>query len=128
YSGSEEGDVAQYYLGGKALDAGKVDDARKKFQDVADHANSNYASLAKLSLAQLDLAENRAPEAENLAKDLAEHPTDLVSKTQANFLHAQILAMSSKPEEARKIYQQIAQEKSDASQLAVTAMAELPQK
>lgn len=128
YGGTEEGYVAEYYLGAKALDAGKVDDARKKFQDVADHANANYASLAKLSLAQLDFAENRLPEAEKLVKDLADHPTDLVSKTQANFLHAQILAMSAKPEEARKIYQQIAQEKSDVSPLAVTAMSELPQK
>jgi predicted negative regulator of RcsB-dependent stress response len=127
YSGSEEGYVAQYYLGAQALAAGKVDDARKKFQDVADHADANYASLAKLSLAQLDFAENRMPEAENLVKDLADHPTDLVSKTQANFLHAQILTQS-KPEEARKIYQQIATEKSDVSQLAVTAMNDLPQK
>jgi len=128
YSGTEEGYIAEYYLGTKALDAGKVDDARKKFQDVADHADANYASLAKLSLAQLDFAENRLSDAENLVKDLADHPTDLVSKTQANFLHAQILASSSKPEEARKIYQQIASEKSDVSALAVTAMNELPQK
>ena len=75
--------MAEYYLGAKALDAGKVDDARKKYQDVADHANANYASLAKLSLAQLDFAENRTAEAENLLKDLMDHPTDLVSKTQA---------------------------------------------
>ncbi|HWF11469.1 MAG TPA: tetratricopeptide repeat protein [Bryobacteraceae bacterium] len=127
YSGTEEGYVAEYYLGAKALDAGKVDDARKRFQDVADHANADYASLGKLSLAQLDVAENRIPEAESIVKDLAAHPTALVSATQANFLHAQILAVS-KPEEARKIYQQIAAEKSDAAALAVTAMNDLPQK
>jgi predicted negative regulator of RcsB-dependent stress response len=127
YSGSEEGYVAEYYLGAKALDAGKVDDARKRYQDVADHAEANYASLAKLALAQLDVAENRIPEAENLAKDLSDHPTDLVSKTQANFLHAKILALS-KPEEARKILLQIAGEKSDVSQIALTAMNDLPQK
>jgi predicted negative regulator of RcsB-dependent stress response len=127
YSGTEEGYVAEYYLGARALDAGKVDDARKRYQDVADHAEANYASLAKLALAQLDLAENRIPEAENLAKDLSAHPTDLVSKTQADFLRAKILALN-KPEEARKIYLQIAGEKSDVSQIAITAMNELPQK
>lgn len=127
YSGTQEGYVAEYYLGAQALNAGNVDEARKKFQDAADHADANYASLAKLSLAQLDFAENRLPEAENLLKDLADHPSDLVSKTQANFVHAQMLA-SSKPEEARKLYQQIATEKSDVSALAVTAMSDLPQK
>jgi predicted negative regulator of RcsB-dependent stress response len=127
YSGSEEAYIAEYYLGVSALDAGKVEDARKQFQDVSDHATANYASLAKLSLAQLDYAENRAGEAENILKDLMDHPTDLVSKTQATFTYAKIIA-ATKPDEARKLLQQIANEKSDASQLAVTAMAELPTK
>lgn len=127
YSGTEEGYIAEYYLGAKALDAGKVDDARKRYQDAADHANPNYASLAKLALAQLDVAENRIPEAEKLLKDLIDHPTDLVSKTQANFTYAKVLALT-KPEEARKIFLQIASEKSDIAQIAVTAMNDLPQK
>jgi len=127
YSGSEEGYIAEYYLAKQALDAGKVDDARKKYQDVADHANANYASLAKLSLAQLDFAENRTPEAEKILKDLMDHPTDLVSKTQATFAYARAIAPT-KPDEARKLLQQIADEKTDASQIAVTAMNDLPQK
>jgi predicted negative regulator of RcsB-dependent stress response len=127
YSGSEEAFVAQYYLAARALDAGKVDDARKKYQDVADHATANYASLAKLALAQLDFAENRTPEAEALLKGLVDNPTDLVSKTQANFAYAKVIS-ATKPEEARKIFTQIAAEKSDVSQVALTAMNELPQK
>ena len=127
YSGTAEGYIAEYYMGTQALDAGKVDDARKKYQDVADHANANYASLAKLSLAQLDIAENRNGEAETILKDLMEHPTDLVSKTQATFAYAKFIGPT-KPEEARKLYLQIANEKSDASQIALTAMNELPQK
>jgi predicted negative regulator of RcsB-dependent stress response len=127
YSGSEEAYVAEYYLAAQALDAGKVDDARKRYQDVADHANVNYGSLAKLSLAQLDLAENRQAEAETVLKDLMDHPTDLVSKTQATMAYAKAIAPT-KPEEARKLYLQIAGEKSDASQLALTAMNDLPQK
>jgi predicted negative regulator of RcsB-dependent stress response len=127
YAGTEEAFVAEYYLAAKALDAGKVDDARKKYQDVVDHANPNYASLAKLSLAQLDFAENRGAEAETILKDLMDHPTDLVSKTQASFAYAKIIAQT-KPEEARKIYMQIAGEKSDAAQIALTAMNDLPQK
>jgi predicted negative regulator of RcsB-dependent stress response len=127
YSGSEEAYIAEYYLGAKALDAGKVDDARKRYQDVADHANANYASLAKLALADLDVAQNRTAEAETLLKNLMDHPTDLVSKTQATFAYAKVIAPT-KPDEARKLYLQIATDKSDVSQIALTAMNDLPQK
>jgi predicted negative regulator of RcsB-dependent stress response len=127
YSGTQEAWVAEYYLAAEALDAGKVDDARKKDQDVADHADANYSSLAKLALAQLDFAENKVPEAEVLLKGLMDHPTDLVSKTQATFTYANVIAPT-RPEEARKLFMQLASEKSDVSQMAQTAMASLPQK
>src|SRR5205823_3092497 len=91
YNGTEESYIAEYYLAAKALDAGKVDDSRKKYQDVADHASANYASLAKLALAELDVAQNRAAEAEAVLKDLMAHPTDLVSKTQATFAYAKVI-------------------------------------
>ncbi len=127
YSGTEEGYVAEYFLGGKALDAGKVDDARKKFQDVVDHAQPNYASLAKLAIAQLDFAENRLPEAETLLKGLMDNPTDLVSKSQATYTYAKVIGQT-KPDEARKLLIQLAAEKSDVSQIALSAMNDLPQK
>jgi predicted negative regulator of RcsB-dependent stress response len=127
YSGKEEAYIAEYYLGAKALDAGKVDDARKKYQDVADHAGANYASLAKLAIAQLDFAENRLPEAETLLKGLMDNPTDLVSKTEATFTYARVISQT-KPDEARKLLLQIASEKSDVSQIALAAMNDLPQK
>jgi predicted negative regulator of RcsB-dependent stress response len=127
YSGSEEAYIAEYYLGSLALDAGNVDEARRKFQDAADHGNANYASLAKLSLAQLDFAQNRTAEAEALLKGLMDHPTDLVSKEEAQYTLAKVIAPT-RPEEARKLLQQLAGEKSDVSQIAQTAMNELPQK
>jgi predicted negative regulator of RcsB-dependent stress response len=127
YSGTVEAYVGEYYLAAKALDAGKVDDARKNYREVADHANANYASLAKLAIAQLDFAENRLPESETLLKDLMDHPTDLVSKTQATFTYAKVISQT-KPDEARKLFLQIASERSDVSQIALTAMNELPQK
>jgi predicted negative regulator of RcsB-dependent stress response len=127
YSGTEEAYLAEYYLAAHALEAGKVDEARKKDQDVADHAGANYASLAKLALAQLDFAENRTPEAEVLLKGLMDHPTDLVSKSQATYTFATIIA-STRPDEARKLLTQLAAEKSDVSQIALTAMSNLPQK
>lgn len=127
YSGSEEAYVAEYYLGTEALDTGNVDEARKKYQNIADHANANYASLAKLALAQLDFAQNRMSEAESVLKDLMAHPTDLVSKEQATITYARVIAPT-RPDEARKLLMQIAGRPDEVGQLALTAANELPQK
>jgi predicted negative regulator of RcsB-dependent stress response len=125
HSGSEEAFSAELALASMDVDAGKMDDARKKYQDVADHANAGFASMAKLSLAQLDFAENKTAEAQRILKDLQEHPTDLVSKTQATYSLAKGLA-STQPEEARKLLNTIASAQNDVSGIAVTALQELP--
>jgi len=127
YSGSEEAYVSEYYLGTISLDTGNVDDARKKYQDVADHAGANYASLAKLALAQLDFAQNRMSEAETILKDLMDHPTDLVSKAQATFTYAKTLEPT-KPDEARKLLSTLASQQGDIGQLATTEISNLGQR
>ena len=129
YAGTAEGYVAEYSLAGTALDAGKTDDARKKYQDVADRASANYASLAKLALAEIDASDNRSGEAEKLLKDLMDHPTDLVSKTQATIAYAKVIGPT-RPDEARKLLNQILNDKDSTSlrQIASTAMNDLPQK
>lgn len=129
YAGTAEGYVAEYSLAGTALDAGKMDDARKKYQDVADHAEVNYASLAKLALAEMDASENRNGDAEKLLKDLTDHPTDLVSKTQATIAYAKVIGPT-RPDEARKLLTQIMGDKDSANlrTIASDAMSGLPQK
>ncbi len=125
HSGSEEAYSAELALAASDADAGRMADARKKFQDVADHANAGFASLGKLSLAQLDFAENKIAEAQSILKDLQDHPTDLVSKTQATYTLAKGLAPT-QPEEARKLLTTIASSQSDVSGIAVSALQELP--
>jgi predicted negative regulator of RcsB-dependent stress response len=125
YAGTTEGYVAEYTLASLNAEAAKYADARRMFQDVADHASANYASLAKLGLAQLDFAENKVSEAQAILKDLIEHPTDLVSKNQATFTLAKGLART-QPAEARKLLLPIASAGNDSSQTAVTALQELP--
>jgi predicted negative regulator of RcsB-dependent stress response len=129
YAGSAEGYVAEYSLAGTALDAGKMDDARKKYQDVADHAEVNYASLAKLALAEIDASENRNGDAEKLLKDLMDHPTDLVSKTQATIAYATVIGPA-RPDEARKLLSGIISDKDSANlrTIASDAMSGLPVK
>jgi predicted negative regulator of RcsB-dependent stress response len=125
HSGSEEAYSAELALAASDADAGKMADARKKFQDVADHASAGFASLGKLSLAQLDFAENKTAEAQNILKDLQDHPTDLVSKTQATYTLAKGLAPT-QPEEARKLLNTMASAGTDVSGIAVSALQELP--
>jgi predicted negative regulator of RcsB-dependent stress response len=125
HSGSEEAYSAELALAASDVDAGKMDDARKKFQDVADHANAGFASLGKLSLAQLDFAENKTADAQRILKDLQDHPTELVSKTQATYTLAKGLAPT-QPEEARKLLMSLASAQSDVSGVAVAALQELP--
>jgi predicted negative regulator of RcsB-dependent stress response len=60
YSGSAEGEIAQYYLGSIKADQGKLAEAEKLFQEVAQKGDEKYASLAKLSLAQILFADGRA--------------------------------------------------------------------
>ncbi len=127
HGGSEEAWIAEYTLGAIDMDNGKMAEARKKYQDVADHASANYASLAKLVLAQLDFAENKSAEAQTILKGLMDRPTDLVSKNQATFALAKGLAPT-QPEEARKLLLPLASAQSDISQVAITALQELPAK
>jgi hypothetical protein len=56
-----------------------------------------------------------------------DHPTDLVSKNQAAFELAKVLAPS-QPAEARKLLLPLASSGTDVSQSAVVALGELPQK
>ncbi len=127
YSGSEEAYVARYILAGHAADEGKLDDAKKQYQDVADHANAGYASLAKLAIAQIDFSQNHAAEAETLLKDLMEHPTTLVSKNEATIAYARGIG-ATKPDEARKLLTALTTPPTDISPIASAALAELPQK
>jgi predicted negative regulator of RcsB-dependent stress response len=102
YSGTDEGVIAVNYLGAIAVDQGRLDEAEKRFKEVADSGNKNLASLAKLSLAQLYFVQNRAKDGEAQLRDLMAHPTDFVSKEQATFTLARALSKTN-PTEARRL-------------------------
>jgi hypothetical protein len=127
YGGSDEAYVSEYYLASMDADGARLDEARKLYQDVSDHAPAGFASLARLSLAQIDIAESRIAEGEALFKDLIAHPTDLVSKDQATIAYARAIGPA-KPEEARKLLKPLADGKSDITPIANQVMADIPAK
>jgi predicted negative regulator of RcsB-dependent stress response len=125
YSGTDEGYIAEYYLGCIAADQGKLGEADKRFSSVADSAGKQYASLAKLSLGQLYFAEGKPGPGEKMLRSLMDHPTVFVSKDQATVVLAKVLAPSN-PVEARKLLDPLRAKPGAISQTAIQAYGDLP--
>lgn len=125
YPGTEQGYIADYYLGGVLVSQGKIEEARKKYQNVADHAGKDIASLAKYSLAQIDFQENRTADAEKILRDLIDHPTTMVSADQAAYTLAEGIK-SSNPAEARKLLEPMVKQSGPVAGDASRILNELP--
>jgi len=126
HSASAEGEIAQYYLGSIKADQGKLAEAEKLFQEVAQKGDEKYASLSKLSLAQIYFADGRADQGEKVLRDLMANPTVFVSSEQATISLARLLA-SKKPAEARKLLDPLRNRAGNVGQVALTLLGELPQ-
>ncbi len=127
HAGSTEGIAARYYLAMLTLDQGRTAEAEKMLKEVADSGGKEYASIAQLSLAELQANAGRAADAEKILRSLVDHPTILVSKEQATISLARVVAKS-KPDEARKLLEPLAKERSVISRNAITALGELSAK
>jgi predicted negative regulator of RcsB-dependent stress response len=125
YSGSAEGEIAQYYLGSIKADQGKLAEAEKLFLDVSQKGDDKYASLAKLSLSQIYFADGRDTQGEKTLRDLIASPTIFVSKEQATLVLARYL-IPKKPAEARKLLDPLRTQSSAVSTAAITLIGELP--
>ncbi|MCX6627163.1 MAG: tetratricopeptide repeat protein [Candidatus Solibacter sp.] len=126
HSGSAEGEIAQYYLGSIKADQGKLAEAEKLYQEVAQKGDEKYASLAKLSLAQIFFADGRADQGEKVLRDLIANPTVFVSSEQATVSLARFLAPK-KPAEARKLLDPLRNRPGNVGQVALTLLSEISQ-
>jgi predicted negative regulator of RcsB-dependent stress response len=125
YSGSDEAEIAEYYIGAIKADQGKLSDAEKSFLNVAQKGGDRYGSLAKLSLAQIYFSDGRVDLAEKTLRELVDHPTIFVSRDQASITLARYLIYK-KPAEARKLLDPIRSRPGAAGQAAITLLGELP--
>jgi predicted negative regulator of RcsB-dependent stress response len=103
YSGSSEGQIASYYLASIQSDQGNMAQAEKSFQDAANNANSDYASLSKMALSQIYFSEGKNAQGESVLRDLMAHPTIFVSADQAAVSLARHYITVKNPAEARKL-------------------------
>jgi predicted negative regulator of RcsB-dependent stress response len=125
YPGTNEAAIANYYLGASMAEQGKLPDAQRLFQEAVATGDKNYASLARFSLAQVYVSENRAADAENILRDLMANPTALVSKEQATIELAKTIAPT-KPAEAKKLLDPLRAQTGPVSQAALGALNEQP--
>jgi predicted negative regulator of RcsB-dependent stress response len=125
YSGSDEGQIAEYYLGSIHSDQGKVSEAEKNFLSVADHADKNYSSLAKTALAEIYFSDGRFDQGEKILKDLMDHPTVFVSKDQAAISLAKHY-IGRNNAEARKLLAPIKDQRSPIATIAQMMSAQIP--
>ena len=124
YSGSMEGEIGRYMLGVTAVDKGKLEDAAKHFDKVANSSQKDYGSLARLALAQIYVSQGKDPDAEKTLQYLIDHPTVLVSKEQAQIELAKVIGKRD-PTAARKILEPLRNERGAISQAAVQSLAQI---
>lgn len=127
YSGSDEGTIAQYYLATIAADQGNMAGAEQALKEVIDNGDKNYASMAKLSLADIYKSQNKAAEGEKLIRSVVEHPTEYVSKEEATIALARYIG-ASRPAEARKLLEPLRTERNAISRIALNELQALPAK
>jgi tetratricopeptide (TPR) repeat protein len=108
YSLTRSGKIARYFEGVAALDVGDNALAEKALSEVAG-GNEDLSALAKFALASVYRRQNREADAVRIYKELIENPTNSVPKSTAQ-LELASLYEAKQPEEAAKIYQQVAKD------------------
>ena len=127
YSGTDEGLIAEFFLGTNAADQGKLSEAEKRLKVVAD-AGIPYSALAKLSLAQVYSAEGKLADGEKLVQSLIDHPTPLVSKEAATIALAELI-QTKDPQRARKLLEPLrSSPRGSVSRVAISALSDMSQK
>lgn len=102
YSGTQEGAIADMYLGSYAVDQGNQEEAGRRYKRVVDDGPKVYASLARIALSQIYISEGKLADAEKVLRDAMANPSATVSKEQAQLALGEMLS-NSNPTEAHKL-------------------------
>lgn len=124
YSYVKPGKIARYMQGVTTMQAGDNAAAEQQLKTAAGFRDQDVAALAKMALASLYRNSNRLADAARMYKDVEDHPSNTVSKSQAQ-LEMAAMYEPTNPQEAAAIYQQIQRDdpKSAAAQIAGARLA-----
>jgi len=127
YPQTRTGKVARYFVGLTSAQIGDNAAAEKNLQESAGSRDAELASLAKFALASVYRSENKDTQAVDLYKQLIDKPTTVVGKVTTQLELALFYESRQKPDEAKKIYDQIQKENpsTEAASLAQRRAAEL---
>jgi tetratricopeptide (TPR) repeat protein len=127
YPRTHTADMARYFVGLASAQLGDNAAAERSLQDAARSSNADLAALGKFALASVYRAENKDAQAIDLYKQLMDKPTLVVSKATAQLELASFYESRQKPDEAKKIYEQVQKENpaTDAASLAQRRTAAL---
>ena len=120
YPQTRTADMARYFVGLTSSQLGDNAVAERNLQQVAGASNKDLASLAKLALASLFQTEHKDAQAIDYYKQLIDKPTISVNKVTAQLELANFYEGHQKPDEAKRLYDQIQKENpaTQAAQLA----------
>jgi len=110
YPHTRTADMARYFVGLTSSQLGDYATAERNLQEVAKSANKDLAALAKFALASVFRAENKDAQAIELYKQLIDKPTTTVNKITVQLELAQFYEGRQKPDEAKRIYDQVQKE------------------
>ena len=129
YPHTHTADLARYFVGLIASQLGDNVVAERSLQGAAGSSNGDLAALGKFALASIYRGENKDAQAVDLYKQLIAKPTMVVSKATAQLELAAFYESRKKPDEAKKIYDQVEKENptTEAASLAQRRAAALKQ-
>jgi predicted negative regulator of RcsB-dependent stress response len=126
YPHTRSAEMARYFMGLADQDAGNAAAAESELKEVADASGTDLPALAKFALAALYRNQGKDAQAVPLYKELIDHPTNTVAKSQAQLALASLYE-AKQPQDARNLYQQVQKENPDsaAAQIASTRLSDL---
>jgi TolA-binding protein len=110
YPHTRTADMACYFVGLTSSQLGDYAAAERNLQEVAKSSNKDLAALARFALASVFRAENKDAQATELYKQLIDKPTTTVNKITVQLELAQFFEGQQKPDEAKRIYDQVQKE------------------
>lgn len=120
YPRTRTADMARYFVGLMSSQMGDYTAAERNLQETASSSSKDLAALGKFALASVYQAEKKNTQALDLYRQLADKPTATVTKLTAQLEMARSYENQQKPDEAKRIYEQIQKENpaTEAAQLA----------
>ena len=110
YPHTRTADMARYFVGLTSSQLGDNAAAERNLQEVARSSNKDLAALGEFALASIFRAENKDAQAIELYKQLIDKPTTTVNKITVQLELAQFYEGRQKPDEAKRIYDQVQKE------------------